>query len=57
MIAYEHPDGDDRYVHVATFLPEGAEPPHVSARSGGQGAAARRGKRKAARAARKRNRR
>jgi hypothetical protein len=44
-------------VHVATSPPEGVEPPHVTARGGGQGAAARRGKRKAARAARKRNRR
>ena len=50
-------EDDDRHVHVATSPPEGVEPPHVTARSGGQGAAARRGKRKAARAARKRNRR
>lgn len=50
-------DGDDRYVHAATFLPEGIEPPHVTAGSGRQGATARRVKRKAARAARRRNRR
>ena len=50
-------EDDDRYVHVATSLPEGVEPPRVTARSIGQSAAARRGKRKAARAARKRDRR
>ena len=48
---------DDRHVRVATSLPEGVESPRATASSGGRGAAARRGKRKAARAARKRNRR
>jgi hypothetical protein len=50
-------DDGDRHVRVATSLPGGVEPPYVTARSGGQGAAVRRGKRKAARAARRRNRR
>lgn len=50
-------EDDDRYVHVATILPEGVEPRHVTASGGGQSAAARRDKRKATRAARRRNRR
>lgn len=47
-------DDDEGRVRVATSLPEGVESPRSS---GGQGAAVRREKRKAARAARRRNRR
>ncbi|HZL49268.1 MAG TPA: hypothetical protein VFC30_09685 [Solirubrobacteraceae bacterium] len=50
-------EDDDRYVHLATFPPMGVEPPRATASAGGRGAAARRDKRKASRAARKRNRR
>jgi len=50
-------EDDDRYVHVATILPEGVESRRVTASGGGQSAAARRDKRKASRAARRRNRR
>jgi hypothetical protein len=48
-------EDDDPDAHLVTSLPEGFESPHVTA-SGGQSAVARR-KRKAARAARRRNRR
>jgi hypothetical protein len=50
-------EDDDRYVHAATFAPMDAEPPRATANGHGRGAAARRDKRKASRAARKRNRR
>jgi hypothetical protein len=50
-------EDDDRYVHAATFPPMDAEPPRATANGHGRGAAARRDKRKASRAARKRNRR
>ena len=50
-------EDDDRYVHLVTIPPAGLERPGVKTRSGRQGATAQREKRKAARAARKRNRR
>jgi hypothetical protein len=50
-------EDDDRYVHLATSPSMGVESPRVTASAGGRGAAARRDKRKASRAARRRNRR
>lgn len=50
-------EDDDHYVHVATFPPMDAEPPGATATGRSRSAAARRDKRKASRAARKRNRR